>query len=263
MSYKLIKRHGAKSFKGTKNVRLIDSLLSGITRLTDAWHDLNQADLTKDQLKGMLFIAATEKNLSNESLKCWIDEQNNPKYRQNPMAVFEIKTYLGAITQAMLNAQKRKNVLGGSQDNKPETPFKAGRRNKKQSTLYGSYSNTMGDQKQGNNPPKAMTQQQAHGPNNTCVFCGEKNTHKYQLYCPKIRQLRPKDIYNIMRGAGIECQMCLGLGHSTKQCPPMLAGYLKPCVMKENNVKCGRYHCSALHRRAAEESKETAPAKQE
>ena len=240
-----------------------DSLLSGITKLNDAWHDLNQADLTKDQLKGLLFIAATEKNLSNESWRCWLEEQNNPKYQQNPMAAFEIATYLGAIKRAMLNAQKRKNIIGGPQDTNSENPPKAGRQGKRQSTLYGAYSNSMGNQKLGSNPPKAMTQQQAHGPNNTCVFCGEKNTHKYQLYCPQLKSKSPKQIYNIMQKTGIECQMCLGLGHRTKQCPPMLEGFLKPCSVKENNMECGRYHCHALHKRAAEESKESAPPKQE
>ena len=249
--------------KGQKMSDSYDSLLSGITKLNDAWHDLNQADLTKDQLKGLLFIAATEKNLSNESWRCWLEEQNNPKYQQNPMAAFEIATYLGAIKRAMLNAQKRKNIIGGPQDTNSENPPKAGRQGKRQSTLYGAYSNSVGNQKLGSNPPKAMTQQQAHGPNNTCVFCGEKNTHKYQLYCPKIRDLTPKNIYNIMQKTGIECQMCLGLGHRTKQCPPMLEGFLKPCSVKENNMECGRYHCRALHKRAAEESKESAPPKQE
>ena len=249
--------------KGQKMSDSYDSLLSGITKLNDAWHDLNQADLTKDQLKGLLFIAATEKNLSNESWRCWLEEQNNPKYQQNPMAAFEIATYLGAIKRAMLNAQKRKNIIGGPQDTNSENPPKAGRQGKRQSTLYGAYSNSMGNQKLGSNPPKAMTQQQAHGPNNTCVFCGEKNTHKYQLYCPQLKSKSPKQIYNIMQKTGIECQMCLGLGHRTKQCPPMLEGFLKPCSVKENNMECGRYHCRALHKRAAEESKESAPPKQE
>ena len=243
--------------KGQKMSDTYDSLLSGITKLNDAWNDLKEANLTKNQLQGLLFIAATEKNLSNESWSCWLNEQNDPKYQQNPMAAFEISTYLKAITQAMLNAQKRKNVLSGPQDTNSETPPKTGRQNRKQSTLYGAYSNSMR-----NHPPKVMTQQQAHGPNNTCVICGQR-MHKYQLYCPRLKELRPKEIYNLMQQHHIECQMCLGLGHRTKQCPAVLEGFLKKCSVKENDIECGRYHCRVLHRRAAEESKDSAPPKQE
>merc|ERR1712218_504455 len=99
-----------------------DSLLTGINKLWDAWKDLDQADLTKDQLKGLLFIAATEKNLSEESWKCWLETQNLPKFKQNPMAAFEISAYMGAINTAMLNAQKRQNAIG--QSSKTQNPTK-------------------------------------------------------------------------------------------------------------------------------------------
>ena len=74
------------------------------------------------------------------------------------------------------------------------------------------------------------------------------------LYCPKLKQLQPNDIYNIMQKAGINCQMCLGTGHSTKECPPMMEGFLKKCDIKDDNIECGRYHCRALHKRATDDS---------
>ena len=238
-----------------------DSLLSGITKLNDAWHDLNQADLTKGQLKGLLFIAATEKNLSEEGWRCWIEEQNHPRFRQNPMDAFEISTYLGAIKRAMLNVQKRKNAIGPNNNNNNNN--KSGRSGKKKnSTLYGAYNNAVGKQKQGNNPPKVKDHQQAQGPKTTCVFCGQK-PHRYQLYCPKLKQLQPKDIYAIMRKEGIECQMCLGLSHRTKNCPAMLDGYLKKCNIVEDGVECGRYHARALHEQEDGSAKEQPPPKQE
>ena len=234
-----------------------DSLLSGITKLNDAWHDLNQADLTKGQLKGLLFIAATEKNLSEEGWRCWIEEQNHPKYCQNPMDAFEISTYLGAIKRAMLNVQKRKNAIGPQKPNNN----KSAKSGKKQSTLYGSYNNAVGN-KQGNNPPKVNTHQQAQGPKSTCVFCGQK-PHRYQLYCPQLKKMQPTDIYRIMQKAGIECQMCLGLSHRTKNCPAMTDGYLKKCNIVEDGVECGKYHARALHEQEDGGSKEKAPPKQE
>ena len=146
-----------------------DSLVGGLTKLVDAWNDLDQADLTKDQLKGLLFIAATEKNLSEESWKCWLDVQNDSKYKQNPMDAFKIQTYLGAINTAMLNAQRRKTAFGPREE-MSRTPARTGRQ---QSTLYGSYSNAV----QENYQPKGSIQQQARGQDDTCVFCN-KSRHK-------------------------------------------------------------------------------------
>ena len=252
--------------KGQKMVDTYESLIGGITKLWDAWQDLDQADLTKEQLKGLLFVAATEKNLSEESWKVWIDTQNDPKYRQNPMAAFEISAYMGAMNTAMLNAQKRQNAIGQSpKTQNPTKTNKPGAGGRKQSTIFGSYSNTMANQTQSgseNNQSKTKVQQQARGSNDTCVICG-KNPHKYQLNCPKLREMTPNQIYKIMTDSGIECQMCLGLGHRTRDCPAVQEGFLKKCSVKEDNAECGRYHCRFLHKfkRANEESKETAQPK--
>ena len=252
--------------KGQKMVDTYESLIGGITKLWDAWQDLDQADLTKEQLKGLLFVAATEKNLSEESWKVWIDTQNDPKYRQNPMAAFEISAYMGAMNTAMLNAQKRQNAIGQSpKTQNPTKTNKPGAGGRKQSTIFGSYSNTMANQTQsgsGNNQSKTKVQQQARGSNDTCVICG-KNPHKYQLNCPKLREMTPNQIYKIMTDSGIECQMCLGLGHRTRECPAVQEGFLKKCSVKEDNAECGRYHCRFLHKfkRAIEESRETAQPK--
>ena len=229
-----------------------ESLLGGMNKLWDAWNDLDQADLTKEQLKGLLFIAATEKNLSEESWKCWLDIQNDPKYKQNPMEAFEIKAYLGAINKAMLNAQKRKSALG-SKDHPPNTPPKTNKSGKKQSTMFGSYSNAVASQAQNttvNNQSKAKAQQQARGAEGLCVTCS-RTPHKYQLNCPKLKDMTPNQIYKVMTNNNIECQMCLGLGHRTKECPALKDGFLKKCSIKENNEECGRYHCRYLHKSKA------------
>ena len=226
-----------------------ESLLGGMNKLWDAWNDLDQADLTKEQLKGLLFIAATEKNLSEESWKCWLEVQNDPKYKQNPMEAFEITAYLGAINKAMLNAQKRKNAIG-AKEHPTNTPPKTNKPGKKQSTMFGSYSNTVANQAQdtsGNNQSKTKVQQQARGSNNTCVTCGN-TPHKYQLNCPKLRDMTPNQIYKVMSNSNIECQMCLGLGHRSKDCPAVQDGFLKKCTIKENSQECGKYHCRYLHK---------------
>ena len=248
--------------KTHKMVDTYDSLLGGMTKLLDAWNDLDQADLTKDQLKGLLFIAATEKNLSEESWKCWLEVQNDLKFKQNPMEAFEISAYLGSINKAMLNAQKRKNIIGSnSRENNPRTQAYPG---KKQSTLFGAYSNTVQSNAQSRSSPQsqAKNQQQARGPNNTCITCGG-NPHKYQLNCPKLREMTANQIYKIMTDLGIECQMCLGLGHRTPNCPPTREGLLKKCPIKEDGQECQRYHCRALHKfkRTNEEPKRTPPPK--
>ena len=174
-----------------------------------------------------------------------------------------------SINTAMLNAQKRKNAIGQS----PETIPKTGKP-KRQSTLYGSYNNTVGAPRQhyqdefkrtnpqGNSPAKIKIQQQARGPNNTCVIC-DQDPHRYQLLCPKLKKMPSNQIYKIMTNAGIECQMCLGLGHRTRDCPAVQDGFLKKCSVKENDNECGKYHCWYLHKqkRASEESKEEAQPK--
>ena len=241
-------------FKGVKMVDNYESLLSGLNNLWDAWNDLDQADLTKEQLKGLLFIAATEKNLSEESWKCWLETQNLPKFKQNPMAAFEISAYMGAINTAMLNAQKRQNAIG-TKERHPNTPPKTNKSNKKQSTIYGTY-NIQGQSKD-------KSQQQARGPNDSCYFCGEA-PHRYQLSCPKLKTMSPAQIYAAMTSAGIECQMCLGLGHRTRACPPVQEGLLKKCNIKDaQGVECQRYHCRVLHKKKPDETKATTSNKQE
>ena len=231
-----------------------ESLLSGLNNLWDAWNDLDQADLTKEQLKGLLFIATTEKNLSEESWKCWLETQNLPKFKQNPMAAFEISAYMGAINTAMLNAQKRQNAIG-VKERHPNTPPKTNKSNKKQSTIYGTY-NIQGQSKD-------KSQQQARGPNDSCYFCGEA-PHRYQLSCPKLKTMSPAQIYAAMTSAGIECQMCLGLGHRTRACPPVQEGLLKKCNIKDaQGVECQRYHCRVLHKKKPDESKATTSNKKE
>ena len=247
--------------QGQKMHDTYESLLQGMTKLMDAWNDLNQADLTKDQLKGLLFIAATEKNLSEESWKCWISEQNDPKYRQNPMACFEISAYMGAMNTAMLNAQKRKNALGGK-GNPPNVPPKTKQSGKKQSTLYGAYNATV-DQDQ-KNPPKSRVQKQARGPNDTCVFC-RNMPHKYQLQCPQLKNMKPNEIYGVMTNTGIECQMCLSLGHRTRACPALQDNLLKKCKVIEGDRECGLNHCRYLHKSKTQngETNQTPKPKQE
>ena len=237
-----------------------ESLLGGMNKLWDAWNDLDQADLTKEQLKGLLFIAATEKNLSEESWKCWLEVQNDPKYKENPMAAFEVSNYLGAMRKAMVNLQRKKVALG-PKENKPNHQTKTGR---KQSTLFGSYSNTVPSNNQNNNSPRGNSQQQARGPNNTCISCG-KDPHRYQLQCPKLKQMTPNEIYKVMTNSGIECQMCLGLGHRTPNCPAAKDGLLKKCQIKENGKECQRYHCRYLHKsaRPKEESNQAPPTNQQ
>ena len=230
--------------KGQKMVDTYQSLLSGITKLMDAWNDLNHADLSKDQLKGLLFIAATEKNLSEDSWRCWLEVQNDPRYLQNPMQAFEIQAYLGSINKAMQNAQKRKNAIGAKETNN-DAPSKPAKPAKRFSTLYGSYSNAV--RGQGSGKTKTQQQEQARGPNDTCVICGQ-SPHRYQLNCPKLKEMTPNQIYKVMTNFGIECQMCLGLNHRTRECPATRDGFLKKCTVQEGNSECGWYHCRALHK---------------
>ena len=247
--------------KNNKMSDSYESLLSGMTKLMDAWNDLNQADLTKDQLKGLLFVAATEKNLSEESWKCWLEVQNDPRFKQNPMEAFEISAYLGSIKKAMLNAQKRKNAIGAKEPS-IETPSKLwSKSGKRQSTIYGSYSMDVNTMNNGSRHAKAKVQNQARGPNDTCIICG-RNPHRYQLNCSKLRELTANQLYKIMVNAGIECQMCLALGHRTRECPAAQEGFLKKCTIKEDNVECGRYHCRFLHK-PKKANEETANPKEE
>ena len=249
----------------TKTQKMNDSygsLFDGLNKLYDAWNDLEQADLSIEQLKGLFFITATEKNLSEESWKYWLEFQNDPQHAYNPMAAYSTPAYLGAIQKAMNNAQKRINVLG-PRENNPRTQAKPG---KKQSTLFGAYSNAVQSkpQSQSNPPSNAQTPKQARGPNGTCVICGQ-TPHKYQLNCFKLRKMSVDEIYKVMTNYGINCQMCLELGHRTKDCPAFKKGILTTCRAKENGQECKKNHCRFLHRtkKTTEEKNETPQPKQE
>ena len=249
----------------TKTQKMNDSygsLFDGLNKLYDAWNDLEQADLSIEQLKGLFFITATEKNLSEESWKYWLEFQNDPQHAYNPMAAYSTPAYLGAIQKAMNNAQKRINVLG-PRENNPRTQAKPG---KKQSTLFGAYSNAVQSkpQSQSNPPSNAQTPKQARGPNGTCVICGQ-TPHKYQLNCFKLRKMSVDEIYKVMTNYGINCQMCLELGHRTKDCPAFKKGVLTTCRVKENGQECKKNHCRFLHKtkKTTEEQNETPQPKQE
>ena len=223
--------------KTNKMVDTYDSLLQGVTKLWDAWADLNHAKLSNDQLKGLFFISASEKNLSKESWKFWLEVQNEPRNIVNPMACYDINSYMGAINKAMTNAEKMQNALG-----KPQWA-EQDRVNKPKSTLYGSYNVSTPFQ----NQEAKATQKQARFKNGSCVFC-KQNPHKYQLYCPKLKMMKPEEIWETMEQNGIRCSMCLGAGHQTIHCKATNDGILKPCMKKVGGKTCGKYHCGFLHR---------------
>ena len=50
-----------------------------------------------DQLKGLLFMAATEMNLSEESWKCWIKGQNDPNTNKT---LWQLLKYLLTLVQS-------------------------------------------------------------------------------------------------------------------------------------------------------------------
>ena len=215
-----------------------DSLLQGTISLRQAWNDLNQANLNVEQLKGLLFIATTEKQLSEGSWKIWLDVQNDPRNIDNPNFSFDINHYMHAINQAMSNSQKRENAVGKSINT--ENKFKP------KSTLYGSYSTNPVDKETNSVDKKQYTQAHVNG---MCVFgCGLAQ-HKFQLYCPKLRTLKPEQIESIMKKHFINCYLCLGTKHGTKFCESFKIGRLKRCsIIEQNREKCNRMHCRFLHR---------------
>ena len=81
--------------------------------------------------------------------------------------------------------------------------------------------------------------------NKICAFC-QKQKHKIQLHCPRLKKLKPTHIRSIMRQHGIECEMCLGK-HKTEDCISINGKTLNNCLIKENGVECNRYHCRFLH----------------
>ena len=233
-----------KLLRTNKMVDTYESLLSGVSELSEAWRDLEQANLDKEQLKGLLFIAATEKKLSEGAWQEWLEIQNRPS--ENPMDCLQVKSYMGAIQVAMTNAQKRQNALGkpnygGEQRSKP----------KPRSTLYGSY-NVMTTSTQ--NIQKTPTQNQARTEDGHCVFCNDQ-PHKYQLYCPSLKRMSPDEIWKVMREKKIFCRMCLGLGHNQNECEAVKEGRLKKCnIKKDNGEPCNGLHCRYLHRSSKKES---------
>ena len=234
----------SKLLRTNKMVDTYESLLSGVSELSEAWRDLEQANLDKEQLKGLLFIAATEKKLSEGAWQEWLEIQNRPS--ENPMDCLQVKSYMGAIQVAMTNAQKRQNALGkpnygGEQRSKP----------KPRSTLYGSY-NVMTTSTQ--NIQKTPTQNQARTEDGHCVFCNDQ-PHKYQLYCPSLKRMSPDEIWKVMREKKIFCRMCLGLGHNQNECEAVKEGRLKKCnIKKDNGEPCNGLHCRYLHRSSKKES---------
>ena len=84
--------------------------------------------------------------------------------------------------------------------------------------------------------------EQAHGPNDTCVFC-KRVMHRYQVFCPKLKKLQPKAIKDIMKNHDITCEMCLGINHEANSCR---AG-VRRCNRKTNGSECKANHCRPLH----------------
>ena len=215
-----------------------DSLLQGTISLRKAWTDLNHANLNIEQLKGLLFIATTEKQLSEGSWKIWLDVQNDVRNIEDSNFSFDINHYMHAINLAMTNCCKRENAIGKSLP--IENKFKP------KSTLYGSYITKPLDKdttfKDGNKYKQANI-------NGKCVFCGFA-LHKYQLYCPKLkRSLNPDQIVAIMEKNDINCYLCLGLNHRTKFCESFKDGRLQRCnIVEQSKEKCNRLHCRYLHR---------------
>ena len=224
-----------------------ESLLKGMSQLWTAWQDLDQANLSVSQLKGLLFIAATEKNLPDSAWQCWLDIQNAPQHMANPLGVFEITSYMNAIETAVSNAQKRQNAFGSE---RPKS-------HNKMSTLYGSYNITTQPQTQ-SQPNQRLADNMGK-----CVFCGDK-LHTLQLTCRALRggELNPNEIYDIMKKYQINCRLCLTLGHQTHECPSYEQGLLRKCFMKDNGITCDKLHCKFLHKSKSKfQPRNTGPSK--
>ena len=208
-----------------------ESLFNGYNRLKDMWDDLEHLNLSKGQLKGLLLIAANEKNLSKDTWTLWNNIQNDPRYAENSMECLNVDAFLGAIQTAMNNAQRQQSVVGRHST--------TDQKSKPKSTLHGSYSLAV-------KPDQKQVQKQA---GSGCVFCSRTTHHRYQLYCPALKTLKPEKIWEIMKTNGIQCQMCLCPGHSTRECEPTRNNVLKKCSIKDDqNGICGKFHCRFLHR---------------
>ena len=229
-----------------------ESLFGGYTKLQEVWRDLNHAELDNEQLKGLLFIATTEKSLSTGTWNHWLEVQNRAFSSENPMECFNVRLYMDAISTAMKNAQKKQNACGNpSRNNDSKTRPKP----KPRTTLYGAYAGTLGtynattnSTSTDQNSPTTSTQDQARTKDGKCVFC-KKTPHKYQLYCPKVMKgMTPNVIWKIAQENKIKCQMCLGTEHTTDNCEAFDRGVLKKCSMKkENGEQCNEKHCRFLH----------------
>ena len=208
-----------------------ESLFNGYNRLKDMWDDLEHLNLSKGQLKGLLLIKANEKNLSKDTWTHWNNIQNDPRYAENSMECLDVDAFLGAIQTAMNNAQRQQSVVGRHST--------TDQKSKPKSTLHGSYSLAV-------KPDQKQVQKQA---GSGCVFCSRTTHHRYQLYCPALKTLKPEKIWEIMKTNGIQCQMCLCPGHSTRECEPTRNNVLKKCSIKDDqNGICGKFHCRFLHR---------------
>ena len=86
--------------------------------------------------------------------------------------------------------------------------------------------------------------QQAYGPKDTCIFC-KKGMHKYQIFCPILKQLQPQEIRRLMKENNIECEMCLGTNHVTAFCTVNI----KRCNIKTSGTECGAKHFRLLHQK--------------
>ena len=237
-----------KLLKTSKMDDTYESLLMGMSKLQEAWQDLNQANLTNEELKGLLFIAATEKSLSEGSWKCWLDIQNN--HSGHPLSVFEARTYFGAIETALSNEQRRKEAGRSSSvmDKRPQP------KPKQKSTLFGSYNTMNEDEQIPNNSKVTICQNQARTKDGKCVFC-LGTPHIYQLHCPKLKTMPIDEIWQIIRTHKIFCQMCLSLGHWTNRCPAAKAGKLKKCdVQNEKGRWCNKPHTKYLHQGSTSKS---------
>ena len=208
-----------------------ESLFNGYNRLKDMWDDLEHLNLSKGQLKGLLLIAANEKNLSKDTWTLWNNIQNDPRYAENSMECLNVDAFLGVIQTAMNNAQRQQSVVGRH--------LTTDQKSKPKSTLHGSYSLAV-------KPDQKQVQKQA---GSGCVFCSRTTHHRYQLYCPALKTLKPEKIWEIMKTNGIQCQMCLCPGHGTRECEPTRNNVLKKCSIKDDqNGICGKFHCRFLHR---------------
>ena len=89
---------------------------------------------------------------------------------------------------------------------------------------------------------ESKTMMQASNKNNTCIFCLKK-MHKYQVFCSKLKKLRPQEIKKVMNDNNIECNRCLGLYHKTDHCN----WSIKCDVVTKYGTRCGKLHTAVLH----------------